>query len=171
MALVDVHMIVGGEPHSCSATFERANPLTNVVVTLAGAASTSDAIAAVQAAERAFPAWSALGPNARRAALMKAADALDARADDFIDAMMSEIGATEGWVRFNLTLASSMVREAASLTTQIGGEVIPSDKSGCLSMAVREPAGVVSPWRHGTHRSFSLPARSPCHSPAGTLWF
>jgi len=149
MALVDVHMIVGGEPHSCSATFERANPLTNVVVTLAGAASTSDAIAAVQAAERAFPAWSALGPNARRAALMKAADALDARADDFIDAMMSEIGATEGWVRFNLTLASSMVREAASLTTQIGGEVIPSDKSGCLSMAVREPAGVVlsmAPW-------------------------
>jgi len=149
MALVDVHMIVGGEPHSCSATFERANPLTNVVVTLAGAASTSDAIAAVQAAERAFPAWSALGPNARRAALMKAADALDARADDFIDAMMSEIGATEGWVRFNLTLASSMVREAASLTTQIGGEVIPSDKPGCLSMAVREPAGVVlsmAPW-------------------------
>jgi len=149
MALVDVHMIVGGEPHSCSATFERANPLTNVVVTLAGAASTSDAIAAVQAAERAFPAWSALGPNARRAALMKAADALDARADDFIDAMMSEIGATEGWVRFNLTLASSMVREAASLTTQIGGEIIPSDKPGCLSMAVREPAGVVlsmAPW-------------------------
>ena len=149
MALVDVHMIVGGEPHSCSATFERANPLTNAVVTRSGAASTSDAIAAVQAAERAFPAWSALGPNARRAALMKAADALDARADDFIDAMMSEIGATEGWVRFNLTLASSMVREAASLTTQIGGEIIPSDKPGCLSMAIREPAGVVlsmAPW-------------------------
>ena len=149
MALVDVHMIVGGEPHSCSATFERANPLTNAIVTRSGAASTSDAIAAVQAAERAFPAWSALGPNARRAALMKAADALDARADDFIDAMMSEIGATEGWVRFNLTLASSMVREAASLTTQIGGEIIPSDKPGCLSMAVREPAGVVlsmAPW-------------------------
>jgi benzaldehyde dehydrogenase (NAD) len=41
------------------------------------------------------------------------------------------------------------VREAAALTTQIGGEVIPSDKPGCIAMAVREPAGVVlgiAPW-------------------------
>ena len=42
-----------------------------------------------------------------------------------------------------------MVREAAGLTTQIGGEVIPSDKPGCIAMAIREPAGVVlsiAPW-------------------------
>jgi acyl-CoA reductase-like NAD-dependent aldehyde dehydrogenase len=42
-----------------------------------------------------------------------------------------------------------MVREAAALTTQITGEVIPSDKPGCLAMALREPAGVVlgmAPW-------------------------
>jgi benzaldehyde dehydrogenase (NAD) len=42
-----------------------------------------------------------------------------------------------------------MVREAAAMTTQIGGEVIPSDKPGCLAMSIREPAGVVlgiAPW-------------------------
>ncbi|MDT8266714.1 aldehyde dehydrogenase family protein, partial [Roseomonas sp. DSM 102946] len=42
-----------------------------------------------------------------------------------------------------------MLREAASLTTQVSGEVIPSDKAGCLAMAIREPAGVVlgiAPW-------------------------
>ncbi len=42
-----------------------------------------------------------------------------------------------------------MLREAAALTTQISGEVIPSDKPGCLAMAIREPAGVVlgiAPW-------------------------
>jgi acyl-CoA reductase-like NAD-dependent aldehyde dehydrogenase len=46
-------------------------------------------------------------------------------------------------------LAASMIREAASLTTQITGEVIPSDKPGCIALAVREPAGVVlgiAPW-------------------------
>jgi acyl-CoA reductase-like NAD-dependent aldehyde dehydrogenase len=50
---------------------------------------------------------------------------------------------------FNLMLAASMVREAAALTTQIGGEVIPSDKPGNLSMAMRQPVGVVvgiAPW-------------------------
>jgi acyl-CoA reductase-like NAD-dependent aldehyde dehydrogenase len=63
--------------------------------------------------------------------------------------MMSEIGATAGWALFNLTLAASMVREAAALTTQIRGEIIPSDKPGCLAMAMREPVGVVlgiAPW-------------------------
>jgi acyl-CoA reductase-like NAD-dependent aldehyde dehydrogenase len=46
-------------------------------------------------------------------------------------------------------LASNMLREAAALTTQVSGEVIPSDKPGMLSLTVRRPAGVVlgiAPW-------------------------
>ncbi|WP_416465367.1 aldehyde dehydrogenase [Sphingomonas sp. VDB2] len=149
MPVSEIALVIGGEQRAAAATFERVNPVTGEVATIAAAASLDDAIAAVDAAQSAFPAWSALGPNARRAALMKAADALDAKAADFVDAMMAEIGATEGWARFNLMLSSSMVREAAALTTQIGGEVIPSDKPGCLAMAIREPAGVVlsmAPW-------------------------
>jgi benzaldehyde dehydrogenase (NAD) len=132
-----------------SATFDRLNPVTGEVATTAPAASLSDAKAAVDAAAAAFPVWSALGPNARRAVLMKAADALAAKSEDFVAAMMGEIGATEGWARFNLMLAVSMVREAAALTTQISGEVIPSDKPGCIAMALREPVGVIlgiAPW-------------------------
>jgi len=131
------------------AVFERRNPLTGEVATTVKAASVEDAHAAVAAAAAAFPAWSALGPNARRAALMKAAIALEARTDQFIDAMMGEIGATEGWARFNLMLAASMIREAAALTTQVAGEVIPSDRPGCIAMALREPVGVllgIAPW-------------------------
>lgn len=130
-------------------TFERRDPVTGAVATIARAFTVADAAAAVDAAAAAFPSWSGLGPNARRAALAGAADALAARADDFVDAMMGEIGATEGWARFNLMLAVSMVREAAALTTQIGGEVIPSDKPGCIAMALREPVGVllgIAPW-------------------------
>lgn len=132
-----------------SPTFTRLNPVTGEVATTAPAFGPAEAIAAADAAAAAFPAWSALGPNARRAALTKAADALAARADPFVAAMMGEIGATEGWARFNLMLAVSMVREAAALTTQIGGEVIPSDKPGCIAMALREPVGVllgIAPW-------------------------
>jgi benzaldehyde dehydrogenase (NAD) len=73
-----------------------------------------------------MPPWAAIGPTARRGLLTRAADALEAKAAEFVDAMMGEIGATEGWARFNLMLAAGMVREAAALTTQIGGEVIPS---------------------------------------------
>ncbi|KQM57950.1 MULTISPECIES: aldehyde dehydrogenase [unclassified Sphingomonas] len=130
-------------------TFDRMNPVTGAVATTAEAFGPDEANAAVEAAAAAFPVWSALGPNARRAALTKAADALAAKGDQFVAAMMGEIGATEGWARFNLMLAVSMVREAAALTTQIAGEVIPSDKPGCIAMALREPVGVmlgIAPW-------------------------
>lgn len=136
-------------PPAPGKTFTRLNPVTGAVATTAKAATAEDANAAAEAAAAAFPAWSALGPNARRALLGKAADALAAKADQFVDAMMGEIGATEGWARFNLMLAVGMVREAAALTTQIGGEVIPSDKPGCIAMALREPVGVmlgIAPW-------------------------
>ena len=67
----------------------------------------------------------------------------------FAEAMMAETGATAGWGEFNVLLAAGMLREAAAMTTQIGGEVIPSDKPGRLAMAMRQPAGVVlgiAPW-------------------------
>ena len=131
------------------ATFERRNPITGEVATTAAAATVADANAACEKAAAAFPAWSAMGPNARRALLNKAAAALEARAADFVDAMMGEIGATEGWARFNLMLAAGIVREVAAMTTQITGEVIPSDKPGCIAMSLREPVGVllgIAPW-------------------------
>ena len=42
-----------------------------------------------------------------------------------------------------------MLREAASMTTQVSGEVIPSDIPGSVALAVRRPCGVVlgiAPW-------------------------
>src|SRR5690348_2407856 len=105
--------------------------------------------AAADAAAAAFDAWSALGPNARRALLNRAADELEGRADAFVESMASELRASEPWVRFNVQLGAGMVREAAALTTQIAGEVIPSDKPGLLSLALREPVGAVlgiAPW-------------------------
>ncbi|MCX7677531.1 MAG: aldehyde dehydrogenase, partial [Alteraurantiacibacter sp.] len=44
---------------------------------------------------------------------------------------------------------AGMVREAAAITTQITGEVIPSDHDGTVAMALKEPVGVIlgiAPW-------------------------
>ena len=80
---------------------------------------------------------------------MKAADILETRTDHFAKAMTEEIGATGPWAGFNVHFAASLLREAAALTTQITGEIIPADKPNVLSLAVRQPAGVVlgmAPW-------------------------
>jgi benzaldehyde dehydrogenase (NAD) len=129
--------------------FERINPITNEPASRAQAMTPAEAGAVAERAAAGFAAWSATGPNARRAVLMEAAAALEARKDQFVQAMMTEIGATAGWSMFNLMLAAGMIREAAALTTQIGGEIIPSDKPGCLAMSLREPVGVIlgiAPW-------------------------
>jgi len=129
--------------------FERMNPLTGELATTAVAMQASDMPAIAEKAQAGFELWSQLGPNARRATLNKAAAALETKKDDFVDAMMNEVGATAGWALFNLGLAASMMREAAAITTQIGGETIPSDKPGCLAMAIRQPVGVtlgIAPW-------------------------
>ncbi|GGD44604.1 aldehyde dehydrogenase family protein [Erythrobacter arachoides] len=129
--------------------FERKNPVTGDVASSAHAMKAGDVPAIAEKAQAGFAAWSQMGPNARRAVLTKAADALMAKKDDFVAAMMGEIGATAGWAMFNLGLAAGMVREAAALTTQISGEIIPSDHHGTIAMALREPVGVllgIAPW-------------------------
>lgn len=147
----DLSMLINGLSVSAEkgATFERRNPLDGSVATRAPAASPADAVAAVDAAAEAFKTWSQTGPGARRALLLKAADALEAKTPQFIEAVSGETGATGMWAGFNVMLAAGMIREAASLTTQIGGEVIPSDVPGSLALGVRQPAGVVlgiAPW-------------------------
>ena len=147
----DLSMLINGLEVSAEngTTFERRNPLDGSVATRAPAASPADAVAAVEAAAEAFKTWSQTGPGQRRMLLLKAADALEAKTPRFIDAVAAETGATGMWAGFNVMLAAGMIREAASLTTQIGGEVIPSDVPGSLAMGVRQPAGVVlgiAPW-------------------------
>lgn len=147
----DLSMLINGLKVTAErgATFERHNPLDGSVATRAPAASPADAVLAVEAAAEAFKTWSETGPTERRLLLLKAADALEAKTPEFIAAMAAETGAAALWAGFNAHLAAGMLREAAALTTQVAGEVIPSDVPGSLAMGVRQPAGVVlgiAPW-------------------------
>lgn len=149
--MLHVNLMIGDREMSAAdgRTFERIDPLTGEIATRAAAATVADAMAAADAAAAAFPAWAALGPSERRARLLAAADTLDTRAEDFAESMISETGATAPWAAFNVHLAANMLREAASMTTQITGETIPSDKPGSFAMSIRQPVGVVlgiAPW-------------------------
>ncbi|OEC99945.1 aldehyde dehydrogenase [Rhizobium sp. YK2] len=131
------------------AVFERIDPVTGEVATKAPAGSPADARAAVDAAAAAFPQWSAVGPGERRKLLLKAADIMDSKAGEFIRLMTAETGSTGPWGGFNTMFAANVLREAAAMTTQVSGEIIPSDKPGNMAMAIRQPAGVcvgIAPW-------------------------
>jgi benzaldehyde dehydrogenase (NAD) len=149
--MFNVNLSIAGKstPAANGATFTRRNPLSEQVVTQAAAATPADAIAAVEAAVAAFKTWSQQGPGMRRQLLLKAAAVIEAKAPQFIEALGAETGASALWAGLNVHFSVGILQEAAALTTQVGGELIPSDVPGSLAMAVRQPAGVVlgiAPW-------------------------
>ncbi|MDO6415283.1 aldehyde dehydrogenase [Sphingomonas sp. BIUV-7] len=148
---MDVRLVIDNEHIGASdgAIFERRNPLSGSTVTKAAAATVEDARRAAASAQEAFKLWSRTGPTERRKILLGAADKLEAKVQDISAAMAAEVGASGLWGGFNVFAAAGLIREAASLTTQIQGETIPTDKPGALSMTLRQPVGVVLsivPW-------------------------
>ncbi|HVX81567.1 MAG TPA: aldehyde dehydrogenase [Devosiaceae bacterium] len=149
---MDIGLLIDGEERRAlsGATYERHDPFTGALATRTAAAGIADAQAAVEAAAAAFRGWSQTGPGERRAILMKAADVMESKVGEFSRLMVEETGGTAGWAGFNVMLAANMLREAGAMTTQIGGEVIPSNNPGTvLAMGIRQPAGVVlgiAPW-------------------------
>ena len=144
LIIADREVAAGGER-----TFDRIDPVTGQVATRAAAASVSDATHAADAAAAAFPEWSAVSAGDRRRILMKAADILQGKAEDFAAAVVAETGSPAHWSHFNVALAADMIREAASMTTQITGEVIPSNRPGTMAFAIRQAVGVIlaiAPW-------------------------
>lgn len=162
---MEVGLLINNETVAAAdgATFVRKSPITGEVVTTAAAGKSADVDMAVKAAAYMFPAWSAKGPGERRAILNACADALEARSAEFSALGAQETGGTGRWFGFNVMLASKMLREAAAMTTQIKGEVIPSDKPGTLAMGLRQPVGVLvgmAPWNAPIIlgvRSFAMP--------------
>jgi len=151
MSVNEINLHIGGSDVAAKggATFERKSPITGEVVSRSAAGTADDARAACDAAAGAFPAWSALGPNARRKMLMEAAAKLRAHSADFSRLCVEETGAIAGWGHFNTGFAATLLEEAAAMTTQITGETLPSDQAGTVSMGLRQPAGVcvgMAPW-------------------------
>ena len=125
------------------------NPITGNAITEASAASVDDAIAAVNACAAAQEAWANTPVGVRRDLLLKTADCLAAKAEQAGECAMMEMGSTPMWGGFNVHLACSVLREAASLVSQLYGDIIPSDTPGLTAMAVRQPVGVIfsiAPW-------------------------
>ena len=146
-----VQLLINGVscPAADGMTFDRFGPLSGQPATRAAAGKAADAVAAVDAAAKAFPAWSALPPGERRSRLLKAADLLASRGEAFAKIGIDEMGSSGAWYGFNVHLAANMLRDAAGMVTQIQGNVIPSDVPGRMAMALRVPCGVVlgmAPW-------------------------
>ena len=129
--------------------FNDINPYNGEIFAEIPASSGADTARAIAAADRAFPAWAAMGARARQALFLKAADIVERRANELVDIMARETGASNPFSRFQVQWSVGLLRQAAGYPYLSGGEIVPSDTPGVFAMAVRKPLGVVggiSPW-------------------------
>jgi vanillin dehydrogenase len=105
---------------------------------------------AVDAAERAFPEWSAAAPGERGGLLQHASELLMERQAAIAGLVTEETNGTLGWGMFNVQLGAGMLAYYANHADVRGEErEIPSDIPGKRARAVRQPVGVVvgiAPW-------------------------
>jgi aminomuconate-semialdehyde/2-hydroxymuconate-6-semialdehyde dehydrogenase len=124
------------------------DPATGRVFAQVARGSAEDVDAAIQAASRAFPAWSAL-PNSERARwLERLADALETRLEDFAHAESRDGGKPMKLAReVEIPRAISNLRFFAHAATQFASESHHGQAG--LNYTLRQPLGVVatiSPW-------------------------
>jgi acyl-CoA reductase-like NAD-dependent aldehyde dehydrogenase len=114
------------------------------------AAAREEARAAVEAAERAFPGWSATPPAERGGLLARASELLMERQAEVAALVTEETGGTLGWGMFNVQLGAGMLGYYAGQTdAPVEEQEIPSHIPGKRAKAVRQPVGVVvgiAPW-------------------------
>jgi acyl-CoA reductase-like NAD-dependent aldehyde dehydrogenase len=130
-------------------THEKSNPFTGESAGSASAAGREDARAAVDAAQAAFPGWSATAPASRAEILTRASELLMERQADIATIVTEETGATVGWGMFNVELGAGMLAYYAGRVDSLAEESIPSHIPGKDARAIRQPVGVVvgiAPW-------------------------
>ncbi|KAI1192195.1 aldehyde dehydrogenase domain-containing protein [Nemania serpens] len=135
---------------SDGATFPVYNPMTGSKIYDCASATKDDYERAIQSASVAFKTWSRMGPSAKRIIFLRAADILERYMETEAPALMSaEVSATKHWTKVNAISAVGNLREAASIVSQIKGEIMPADTPGTTVLVERQPLGVVlaiSPW-------------------------
>ena len=110
----------------------------------------ADMAAAVEAAEKAQPAWAALSMSSRAEYIHKLGDAILKRGEEIARIESLDTGNTLGPMKRDVRTAVERMRFAAGLAYEIKGETIPSTP-GNIHMTIRQPYGVIGriiPFNH-----------------------
>lgn len=133
---------------STATTFDVLNPADGSVVAACPAATTADVDAAVAAARRAFPGWSAL-PDAQRVEKLNAvADAIERHHQELSELITREQGKPQSGPGANLEVGGAVAWTRVTAGLSLPEETIQDDAAGKITVR-RKPIGVVgsiTPW-------------------------
>src|SRR3954470_11376623 len=125
------------------------NPATGAVLGAVPRMSTAEAKRAVEAAERALPAWSAKTAKERAAILRKWFDLMMANQEDLAQIMTAEQGKPLTEPRGEIAYGASFIEWFAEEGKRVYGDTIPSPWADKRIVVMKQPIGVsamITPW-------------------------
>ena len=130
-------------------TIDVLNPFDASKITAIAEATEEDVDRAVEAAKAAFPAWAKMAAHDRGALMLKLADAIEARTDEFVALEALDTGhPVMDARRLDVPRTVLCFRYFGGMADKLQGDVLPVD-AGFLNYVKREPIGVVGhivPW-------------------------
>jgi len=120
------------------------NPATEEVVGRAAVAGPQEVDAAVAAARRAFPGWSARPVSERAEYMSRFADEIDKSGPQLADLLLAETGFPRAHCAYEASQLSTLLRHNVSLAGAIAFVERRSGASGAQVEIRHEPAGVVA---------------------------
>lgn len=141
---------IGGKEVHTSTTFDVISPSTGKLLHKCCSVSVPEAIQAVEAAEKAFPAWRDTLPAKKRDIFLKAADILEKRGQELGKYFEDEGGASEFWAGgFNVPVSADGLRDIAGRISGLNGSIPTMGQEGRSALIYKEPYGVIlgiAPW-------------------------
>jgi acyl-CoA reductase-like NAD-dependent aldehyde dehydrogenase len=138
-----------GKEVTTTSTFDVISPVDNKVVHKSSAASSEDAIKAIESSQKAFESWSQTKPTERRDIFLRAAEIFKKRKQELHEYAEAETGLPEMVSNTGFDLAYQNCIEIAGLVNAVHGEIIPSTEPGKSALMFKEPYGVIlsiGPW-------------------------
>jgi len=137
---------------SSGRTSDVVNPATGEVYASAPVSGAQDVDAAFGAAARAFETWRDTTPSERQRALLRIADAIEERAEEFVGVESENTGKPLGMTASEeLPPMVDQIRFFAGAARVLEGRSAGEYMTGMTSMVRREPVGVcaqVTPWNY-----------------------
>jgi succinate-semialdehyde dehydrogenase/glutarate-semialdehyde dehydrogenase len=148
-SLLKTDALIGGEWVQGKTRFDVNDPATGRVLAQVADLGTAETQAAIDAADKAWPAWRARTAKDRAAVLMKWFALLHQHADDLARLMTAEQGKPLAEARGEVGYGASFIEWFAEEARRVYGETIPTTDGNKRYLVIRQPVGVcaaITPW-------------------------
>ncbi len=142
---------INGEWQAGESDFEVTNPATGELIGTMADGGRAEAVAAVDAAEAAFPTWSARTAYERSEILYSCWQLMTERREELAQLMTEEQGKPIRAARNEVKYGADFLLWYAEEAKRVYGETIPAPRSDQRFIVMRQPVGVcaaITPWNY-----------------------